>query len=174
MQTYYDGYKFSSEADDSVYNPTLSIYFLDAFYETCKYPQPTKRDAGKDAAKRLYQHGEMLPLCDFVKNRYFRVFHNRDYRQANELAVKTAFLTLLYNDILFIMDSEKETGRRYADLTMIIRPYMRRFKISDILIEFKFIQLKDAGVNGEAAKKLAPQALKNNPVMRSAMKDACA
>ncbi len=143
MQTYYDGYKFSSEADDSVYNPTLSIYFLDAFYETCKYPQPTKRDAGKDAAKRLYQHGEMLPLCDFVENRYFRVFHNRDYRQANELAVKTAFLTLLYNDILFIMDSEKETGRRY-------------------------------GVNGEAAKKLAPQALKNNPVMRSAMKDACA
>jgi len=280
MRTYYDGYKFSQDAKRSVYNPTLAIYFLKAFNETCKYPrnlldanlatddakleyiaqipggrqllvdlaqknhqvavpdladrfgiremmsdqskdntfmvsflyyfgvltaegeteqgeisfkvpnlvmrrlyaerictmllpEPTERDAGKDAAKRLYQHGEMRPLCDFVENRYFRVFRNRDYRWANELTVKTAFLTLLYNDILFIMDSEKETGRRYADLTMIIRPDMRRFKISDILIEFKFIQLKDAGVNGEAARKSAPQSFKKISVMQSAMKDAC-
>ena len=279
MRTYYDGYKFSQDAKQFVYNPTLVIYFLKAFSETCKFPrnmldanlatddakleyigqipgglqllvdlakkehrvvvsdladrfgirditsdqskdntfmvsflyyfgvlttegeteqgeislkvpnlvmrrlyaerictmllpEPTERDAGKDAAKRLYQYGEMQPLCDFVESRYFRVFRNRDYRWANELTVKTAFLTLLYNDILFIMDSEKETGRRYADLTMIIRPDMRRFKISDILIEFKFIQLKDAGLNGEAARKLASQALKNIPVMRSAMKDA--
>ena len=48
----------------------------------------------------------MGPLCEFVEQRYFRVFHNPDYRWANELTVKTAFLTLLYNDILYNMDSE--------------------------------------------------------------------
>ncbi len=48
------------------------------------------------------------PLCEFVEQRYFKVFHNADYRWANELTVKTAFLTLLYDDILYVMDSELE------------------------------------------------------------------
>jgi hypothetical protein len=47
------------------------------------------------------------------------------------------------------MDSEKETGRDYADLTMIIRPDMRRFKIFDVLIEFKYVSLKDAVLTGQ-------------------------
>jgi len=34
-------------------------------------------------------------LSKFVEQRYFKVFDNRDYRWANELTVKTAFLTLL-------------------------------------------------------------------------------
>ncbi len=280
MRTYYNGYRFASTIKEPVYNPTLSIYFLDAFYETCKYPrnmldanlstddakleyisripggrqlladlskkehqattpdlsgrfgiremtldqgkdnpfmvsflyyfgvltiggeteqgeislkvpnlvmrrlyvekigvmllpEPTERDAGKDAAKRLYQYGEMQPLCDFVEKRYFRVFRNRDYRWVNELTVKTAFLTLLYNDILFIMDSEKEIASGYADLTMIIRPDMRRFKITDILIEFKFVRLKDAGVTSEEARQLTSQALRKIPVVRSSMDQAC-
>jgi hypothetical protein len=46
----------------------------------------------EDAAEKLYQKGDMRELCDFVENRYFKVFSNRDYRWANELTVKTAFL----------------------------------------------------------------------------------
>ncbi len=42
------------------------------------------------------------------------MFHNPDYKWANELTVKTAFLTLLYNDILYIMDSEVAIGRGYC------------------------------------------------------------
>jgi hypothetical protein len=37
----------------------------------------------------------MQPLCDFVEQRHFKVFHNRDYRWTNDLTVNTAFLTLL-------------------------------------------------------------------------------
>ncbi len=85
---------------------------------------------------------------------YFTVFKNRDYRWANELTLKTAFLTLLYNDIIFIMDSETEISRRVADLTMIIRPDKRYGKISDVLIEFKFVTLKKAGLTGDQAKAL--------------------
>lgn len=135
-------------------------------------PKPSDRDDGVWAAEQLFQQGDMAPLCEFVEQRYFKVFHNPDYRWANELTVKTAFLTLLYNDILYIMDSETELDRRYADLTMIIRPDMRRFKILDILIEFKFVTLKEAGLSGEHARNLAQEELKTLAPMQKAMNAA--
>ena len=132
-------------------------------------PEPGDRDDGKFAAKQVYQKGNMQPLCDFVENRYFTVFKNRDYRWANELTLKTAFLTLLYNDILYVMDSEPEIDRRYADLTMIIRPDKRHFEIFDVLIEFKFVTLKDAGITGEQAKQLPTDELYNMPEIKKAL-----
>ncbi len=132
-------------------------------------PEPQTRDDGKLAAEKVYQKGDIKPLCDFVENRYFTVFKNRDYRWANELTLKTAFLTLLYNDIIFIMDSETEVLRRYADLTMIIRPDKRYGKIFDVLIEFKFVTLKDAGMTGEEAKQLSKDALYGLPQIKNAL-----
>ena len=60
-----------------------------------------------------------------MENKYFAVFTNRDYRWSNELTIKTAFLTLLFNDTFYIMDSEAALQRRYSDLTLIVRPNMR-------------------------------------------------
>lgn len=279
MRVYYNGYAFAPDAKELVYNPTLAIYFMDAFFRTCKYPremldanlaaddaklqyisqvprgsqllldltikdnrlvvskmatrfgiqqmlsdkskdfafmssflyyfgvltingetevgelifrvpnlvtcglyveriqemllpEPLDRDEGVLAAKELYVKGDMEPLCEFVEQRFFKVFRNRDYRWANELTVKTAFLTLLYNDILYIMDSEKEAGRGYADLTMIIRPDMRRFKILDILIEFKYVSLKEAGLTGERGRELSNRELQAVPAMKAKMEEA--
>jgi hypothetical protein len=135
-------------------------------------PEPGERDDGKFAAKKLYQEGDMEPLRAFVEERFFPVFHNPDYRWANELTVKTAFLTLLYNDILYIMDSETELDRRYADLAMIVRPDMRRFNILDILIEFKFVSLKTAGLTGEQARNLTADELRRLPPMVREMRAA--
>jgi len=134
-------------------------------------PEPDDRDDGKLAAEKVYGKGDMAPLCRFMEERYFKVFHNRDYRWANELTLKTAFLTLLYNDIIYIMDSETEIDRRYADLTMIIRPDKRYGKIFDVLIEFKFVKLKNAGMNAGQAKKLSEDELKQLPEMARQIKD---
>ena len=134
-------------------------------------PEPGDRDDGEFSAKQVYQKGEIQPLCDFVEYRYFSVFKNRDYRWANELTLKTAFITLLYNDILYIMDSEPEIDRRHADLTMMIRPDKRHFKIFDVLIEFKFITLKDAGLTGEQAKQLSEDALYRMPGVKKALEE---
>ena len=276
MKTYYNGYLFSFGLDEYIYNPTLCLYFLEQFRETCSYPRemlddnlatdeskleyiaqipkgqdllvnltqkahevvvsriskrfgmkdmladqskdntflisflyyfgvltlagetpegdmllkvpnlviqslyvervqrmllpgPDDRDDGQFVAKQVYQKGDIKPLCDFVENRYFAVFKNRDYRWANELTLKTAFLTLLYNDILYVMDSEPEIDRRYADLTMIIRPDKRHFKIFDVLIEFKFVTLKDAGLDGEKARKLSETELRELPRIQKAL-----
>jgi hypothetical protein len=103
---------------------------------------------------------------------YFKVFHTADCRWTKELTAKTAFLTLLYNDTLYVMDSEPELERRRADLTMIIRPDARHFTILDILVEFKFVTLKDAGLSGEQALALNADELRSHRLMRQAMTEA--
>ena len=105
----------------------------------------------------------------FCGNHYFKILSNRDYAWANELTVKTAFLTLLYNDNLYIMDSETEIDRRYTDLTMIIRPDKRRFEIFDILIEFKYVSLSEAKLTGEKARNMDQKELDQLPCIKNSM-----
>ncbi len=38
MNLWYNGSRFSADSDVRVYNPTLALYFLDHFMETCEYP----------------------------------------------------------------------------------------------------------------------------------------
>lgn len=125
-----------------------------------------------EAAEALYINGDMQSLCSFIERQYFKVFDNRDYRWANELTVKTAFLSLLFEDTFYIMESETALDRKYADLTMIIRPDMRRFQLLDILIEFKYVSLDDAGVSGEAVKQLSTDDLKALFPVKKKLKEA--
>ena len=129
------------------------------------------RDNGCLAAEQVYQKGEIKPLCDFIGKHYFSIFNNRDYRWANELTLKPAFMTLLQNDVIFIIDSEIEISRRYADLTMIIRPDKRYGKVFDILIEFKFISLQDAKITGTQATQLSEEDLYNLPLIKRTLQD---
>ena len=39
MRTFYNGYRFSEEASESLYNPTLSLYFLKALEQRGQYPR---------------------------------------------------------------------------------------------------------------------------------------
>ncbi|WP_339133062.1 MAG: AAA family ATPase [Candidatus Electrothrix sp. GW3-4] len=135
-------------------------------------PEPEERDQGRTAARLVSQQGEMQPLCDFMEQHYFQVFHNRDYRGANELTIKTAFLTLLYNDLIYVMDSEPELERRYADLCMLIRPDRRHGKVFDILIAFEFVPLHQIGLSEEKARTLSPAALRVLPAIKQALQNA--
>ncbi len=134
-------------------------------------PEPATRDDGILAAEKVYQKGDIRPLCDFVEQNYFKVFKNRDYRWANELTLKTAFLTLLYNDIIFIMDSETKLSRRYADLTMIIRPDKRYGKVFDVLIEFKFLSLKSLNLTGNGARQLSKKEIYDISQVKDALNE---
>ncbi|MEZ4527448.1 MAG: AAA family ATPase [Desulfobacterales bacterium] len=258
MRTFYNGYCFTSDRLPHVYNPTLSLYFLEHFQETCQKPgqlldSNLAMDRGKiryisdlpkgeeivisalngepelsvrhladrfgvedmltvpkdsnfmisllyyfgvltfsgektefgdsvlkipnlvirklyaeriremflpgsgdeivRTARNFYKTGDMGPLCSFIEQKYFRIFDCRDYRWANELTVKTAFLTLLFDDGFYIMDSETSLERGYADMTMIVRPDMRKYPLLDFLMEFKYVSLKDANLSGDQAKE---------------------
>ncbi|MDQ1301287.1 MAG: hypothetical protein QG637_1208 [Chloroflexota bacterium] len=129
-------------------------------------------DEGRQTARVLWQTGDLQPLCDFIEQRYYTVFDNRDYHWVNELTVKTTFLTLLFNDIAYIMDSEPALARTYADLTMIVRPEMRQYQLLDILLEFKYVSLKEAELTGAAARALSAAAVAELPQIKARLAEA--
>jgi hypothetical protein len=135
-------------------------------------PEAEDQQEGQRAAQALQRAGDLQPLCDFLEQRYFKILSNRDYPQANELTVKTAFLTLLFNNLLYVMDSETTVGRRYADLTMIVRPDARQSQVYDLLLEFKFLKLRDAGLTGEKAGAMKPAELAALPAVQGKLEEA--
>ena len=114
----------------------------------------------QQAAETFYSTGDLQPICDFIERRYFKVFDNRDYRWTNELTVKTVFLTLLFNDLWYLMDSEPALQREYADLVMILRPDMRQYQLLDLLLEFKDVSLQEVNLSGEQVRQLSSDEIK--------------
>ncbi|WP_253181144.1 hypothetical protein [Candidatus Marithrix sp. Canyon 246] len=58
----------------------------------------SEREQTGKLAQEFFQTGDLQAICDFMEQHYFKVFDNRDYKLANELTIKTAFLTVLYDD----------------------------------------------------------------------------
>ncbi len=132
----------------------------------------SEREQTSKLAQEFFQTGDLQAICDFMEQHYFKVFDNRDYKLVNELTIKTAFLTILFNDVLYVMDSEFSTGRRYVDLSMIIRPERRKFPIFDFILEFKYISLSELKLSGEELKDMSIDKLKNLVVVKKNAADA--
>jgi len=135
-------------------------------------PAYEDREAIRQVAETVYLKGDLAPLCAFVERRYFPVLSNRDYRWTNELLVKIAFLTLLFDDRLYMMVSETEVDHGYVDLSLIVRPDMRRFQALDLLLEFKYLSLKDLGLTGEQAREKTREELIALPVVAAKLNEA--
>lgn len=136
-------------------------------------PAPKDRIAVANMAEKFYQSADLLPLADYLEQQYFAAFNNRDYAWSNELTIKTAFLTLLFNDIYYVMDSETALQRRYADLVMVIRPSMRQYPtLKDIVLEFKYLSLADLKLTGEQVRAQSREALAKLPAVQAALNDA--
>lgn len=278
MRTFYNGYRFSEEARDSIYNPTLSLYFLDELSRYGRYPSRIlDKNLAMDRNKLVYisqlkhgeelllqalnhegalaiseladrfgvedmlaamkdsnfmisllyyfgiltqagvtEYGEMIlkvpnlvagslylerlqalwltqyedkeaiaplrrlvcqtgdlqPLCDFIEASYFPILSNRDYRWSNELQIKVMFMTLLFDDNLYMMVSEIELNHRYADLAMILRPDKRKYQALDLLLEFKYLDLSALDLSGEQAGKLSHEELALLPQVVAKLNEA--
>ena len=123
-------------------------------------------------AETVYLHGDLAPLVQFIEQRYLPVLSNRDYRWTNELVIKLAFLTLLFDDRLYMMVSETEMDHGYIDLSLIVRPDMRRFQALDLLLEFKYLNLKDLKLTGEAVRGQSRDALMALPQIQEQLQAA--
>lgn len=135
-------------------------------------PSGRSQDQGKDAGKALYQFGEIEPICTFIQEKILSVLDNRDYLHANELTIKMAFLSLLFEDHLFIIDSEPALARGYGDLLMLLRPDMRQYKLLDILLEFKFVKLSETVLDGQAVRQTSNDELKMLDVVQKKLTEA--
>jgi len=278
MRRFYNGYRFSYNAEQAVYNPTLALYFLENWYNYCQYPRdmldsnlamdrnkityianlprgeqviaaaldeehpllvnrlshrfgvaemfekeketvamasllyffgvltiggetPLRqlvlripnlvtqklyveqlqkallpsiplRESVQPIVEDFFLTGNLQALCDFIENKLFRVLDNRDYRWADEFSLKMAFLTLIFNDFFYIIDSEPALERSYADLLLLVRPDMRHTPLLDLLLEFKYVDLKEAGLNGDEARNAEDDYLRNLPIVRAKLSDA--
>jgi hypothetical protein len=142
----------------TVPNLTAKDLYLERLREL-HLPSGQETDEVRALAKQLYSLGDIQPLCEFIERERMQLFDNRDYASANELTIKTAFLMLLAGNIFYILDSETELERGYADLTMIVRPDMRQYKLLDILIEFKYLSLEKLKLSGRQAREMPREAL---------------
>jgi len=124
--------------------------------------------------ERFYATGDLGPLCDFLEQRYFQVFDNRDLRWSNELVVKTAFLVTLFNDTFYLMDSEPALGRGYGDLLLRVRPDMRQYTLLDHLLEFKAVSLKAVGLTSAELAAKTREELRALPAVADALREATA
>ncbi len=125
-----------------------------------------------NADARLFaflRSGELEPLLDFIEATLFPTFSNRDAAWANELTVKTLFLTLLWNGTSYITHSEPELDHRYADLCLLRRPDARASKLWDLLFEFKRLSLKELGMSGKDVKAASRAELGKRPQVKAAL-----
>lgn len=122
--------------------------------------------------KQVCQTGDLRPLVAFIEQRYFPVLSNRDYRWTNELMIKIAVLALLFDDRLYMMVSETEVDHGYVDLALIVRPDRRSVTALDLLLEFKYVSLKDLKLTGEQVREKTPDDLVALPPVQAQLQAA--
>ena len=117
-------------------------------------PDGADRTAIADPVRSLKQDGGIEPLLRLVEEKLFRIFSNRDYRWMNEHAVKMAFLALVFDDVSYMIHSEAELDRGYADLCLLLRPDARSSRLRDLLFEFKYVKLDELEMSGQQLRAL--------------------
>ena len=135
-------------------------------------PLGTSRSAADAILFAFLGNGELEPLLDFVEESLFPTFSNRDARWANELTVKTIFLSLLWNARSYITHSEPEVDHLYADLCLLRRPDALASSLWDLLFEFKRVSLKTLKMTGKDVKALSREELMKLTQVKAALDDA--
>nr|VFK27241.1 MAG: Predicted AAA-ATPase [Candidatus Kentron sp. MB]VFK31079.1 MAG: Predicted AAA-ATPase [Candidatus Kentron sp. MB]VFK75509.1 MAG: Predicted AAA-ATPase [Candidatus Kentron sp. MB] len=128
--------------------------------------------ARDEVSETFYTTGELEPLCDFIEARLLKVFDNRDLRWSNELVVKTLFLVALFNDVAYIMDSEIAIDRGYNDLSLILRPDMRKYQLLDHLLEFKHLRWAELGSKNAEMRDMTREELRQLPPVARKLAEA--
>jgi len=130
--------------------------------------------------KRLMVDGEIDSLLDLVEDKLFPHFSRRDQRWLNELAVKTAFVALLFQDVNYRLLSEPAIegaappgkGHGFADLVLLLRPDARSTPLSDLLLEFKLVKPEVLGEDSARLDVLERKVLSENPAVAAALEEA--
>ncbi len=135
-------------------------------------PLGAARSAADETVFAFFASCEIESLLDFIETTLFPTFSNRDATWANELTVKTVFLTLLWNEISYITHSEPELDHGYADLCLLRRPDARASRLSDLLFEFKRLPLGDLGKSGKEVRAASREELENLEPVQKALDQA--
>ncbi len=144
---------------------------------------PKDSSDARRAALRFFTDGELPPLLAFFEEKLFPIFSNRDQGApprspdqagsgVNEMALKALFLAILFDDRRFVLHSELELERGYADLCLLVRPESRYPNPFDILFELKFVRRKTLGKKGKELRAMDEAALRRLPAVKKAFAEA--
>ena len=133
-------------------------------------PYGVDRSKSSELVMHFFNHYDLTPLIQFIIDKLFPVFSNRDYRWMNEFALKAVFTTLLFDDINYALFNESELSRGFADLCLILRPDARNAALFDLLFEFKYIPLSK--INLKNIDQLSEEELKSSPTVKESFIDA--
>ncbi|MBK8454842.1 MAG: AAA family ATPase [Thiofilum sp.] len=138
------------------------------------FPESRERQRLQSLVEDFYQSGELEPLADYLEQTTLSTLSNRDYQWSNELTIKMAFLTPLFDDSYYIIDSEATVRRRYSDLVMIIRPSLRETlpTLRDLVLEFKYLKLSEVGMSGTQVRESSREALLQLPAVQTQLQAA--
>ncbi len=133
-------------------------------------------------AWKLMEHGKIEPLLELIEDKLFPRFSARDKRWFNELAVKTAFASLLFQEINYRLFSEPSIagaaplgkGHGYADLVLLLRPDARSTPFHDLLLEFKLVRPEELGMDVERLAVMERDALAVVAPVAAALEEATA
>lgn len=155
----------------NVPNLVIKKLYIDQ-YKSIILPTAQIKNESAEVHKELIERSDMSPLVQFVEKNILPIFSNRDYRHANELTIKTIFLTLLHQDTFFMVASEQEHRRGYSDLALIVRPDCRKYELFDMVIEFKYLSLKDLSLIGDELRQKTTNELLALEVVKKSLNDA--
>ncbi len=127
--------------------------------------------------------GDLSRLLSFFEHRLLPVLSNRDRGAAprkpwhsgggvNEMVVKALFLSILFDDQRYLIFSELEAKRGYADLCLLVRPELRTPVAIDLLFEFKLVRRKELGKSGKKLRDMDESELRKLPAVESAFSAA--
>ncbi len=135
-------------------------------------PLGADRTAAWSPAEALTERGEIAPLVAFVEEKIFPAMSNRDYRWMDEHSLKMAFITLLWSDVAYLVVSEPEVGRGYADLCLLRRFDRRSPQLYDLVFEFKYVQLGELGVTAVELRGMDRGEIAELPAVRDRLDEA--
>jgi len=133
-------------------------------------PSGIDRSKSSELVINFFNNHDLGPLIQFVIDRLFPIFSNRDYKWMNEFALKAVFTTLLFDDINYALYSESELSRGFADLCLILRPDARKTGLFDMLFEFKYIPLSK--IKLKKIDQISEKELKSKASVKKAFIDA--
>lgn len=181
---YFMGLLTLTDAPGRLRVPNLVVkkLFLDHLLEI-HLPEPHDSYAAREIALRFFQDGDLSPLLAFFEEKLLPVLSNRDRGASprqnggsgggiNEMVIKALFLSVLFDDTRYVIWSEMEVERSYADLCLLVRPEMRRFGFFDFLFELKLVRRKELGRTGQELRKMDAAALRRLPPVVQAFDEA--
>ncbi len=142
--------------------------------QICRFLLPEGRDrtAAHGPVRALMERGEIEDFVAIMEQQVFAAMSNRDYVWMNEYGLKMAFHVLLFNDISYLVTSEPELERGYADLCLLRRFDRPSPALYDLLFEFKYKSPGDLGMSGQELREMERTELEKMSAVKALLAEA--